>query len=337
MARATDLHFAIRLFHDREPSVQYSFPNGNDPPDIHTGQSIVAGSNIITGASGWTSDILGGERIQAAYGRDGTLGSNDDDNSGWYRAFPRQGCYVGAVRDTFVIVVDAYVNQTGVASIIASSTLNKTAHGFVAGDTVVLAGVSTTTGIVNDTEYFVSATGLTANAFRLAATSGGTPITFGGTADAAITVSGGAPIDAGYSYNNASPPADVGAHALNVRTWNYATVNPHPVNNCMLRYGAWCGYAKSGPNHDGDGHILWQQQNFTSFNLKAITDDLPNGVGEVDSAIVPGNTLFFDDRDIADDIAGFGLGYLSKKRWGNFIAATSCSVVDAGTQGYFGA
>lgn len=77
---------------------------------------------------------------------------------------------------------------TAVSSTIASSLFNKTTHGLVANDTIVFTGLSTTTGVTNGVVYFVSATSLTANAFRVAATAGGTAITLGGTTDAAITV-----------------------------------------------------------------------------------------------------------------------------------------------------
>lgn len=95
-----------------------------------------------------------------------------------------EGFYVGAG-------LGLSANASTLASVtttIATSLLNKTAHGLVAGDTITLSGIATTTGITNGTLYYVSATGLTANAFRVAATSGGTAITFGGTADSAITV-----------------------------------------------------------------------------------------------------------------------------------------------------
>lgn len=77
---------------------------------------------------------------------------------------------------------------TSVSTTIASSLFNKTAHGLVANDTITFSGIATTTGVTNGTVYYVSATGLTANAFRVATTSGGTAITLGGTTDAAITV-----------------------------------------------------------------------------------------------------------------------------------------------------
>lgn len=58
--------------------------------------------------------------------------------------------------------------------------VNATAHGKLAGDQVVfnVSGGSLPTGLVAGTVYFVSATGLTANAFQVSATSGGASLNF---------------------------------------------------------------------------------------------------------------------------------------------------------------
>lgn len=138
----------------------------------------------------------------------------------------------------------------------------------------------------------------------------------------------------GYTYNNAAPPVPTPLVPLTVRWWD-STVDPAPINNSLLRYGGWTMYAKSGV--DAEGTLIVQQQNFTSFNLRAITDNNATGSGQVNLAITPGNALFFCDADIKDNVAGFGLGYLSRKRWDNYEAAVSCSNVDSGTQAYVGA
>lgn len=138
----------------------------------------------------------------------------------------------------------------------------------------------------------------------------------------------------GYTYNNASPPTPTPTVPLTVRWWD-STVDPAPINNSLLRYGGWAMYAKSGV--DAEGTLVVQQQNFTSFNLRAVTDNNATGSGMVNIAITPGNALFFSDADVRDNVAGFGLGYLSRKRWDNFEAAVSCSNVDSGTQAYVGA
>lgn len=51
--------------------------------------------------------------------------------------------------------------------------VGKVAHGLVAGDIVEFDTIVTTTGISTGTEYYVIASGLTADAFKISATKGG--------------------------------------------------------------------------------------------------------------------------------------------------------------------
>lgn len=62
---------------------------------------------------------------------------------------------------------------------LAGDLLQSPAHGLVAGNSVLVwatIGSALPTGIAEDTEYFVIATGLTTDAFKLSATSGGSAI-----------------------------------------------------------------------------------------------------------------------------------------------------------------
>lgn len=77
---------------------------------------------------------------------------------------------------------------TSVSRTTGNNTFDKTSHGLVAGDCITFTGLATTTGVLNGVTYFVSATGLTANAFRVAASNGGAAIALGGTTDSSITV-----------------------------------------------------------------------------------------------------------------------------------------------------
>ena len=66
--------------------------------------------------------------------------------------------------------------------------VNYTAHGYLAGDPVVFGGTVLPAEIVAGTVYFVHATGLTANAFSVSATSGGARInTSGGSGTPTVT------------------------------------------------------------------------------------------------------------------------------------------------------
>lgn len=95
-------------------------------------------------------------------------------NEGWYVC---SGCQITANASTI----------TGISTTVASSLLNKTAHGLVVGDSVTLTGLTgATTGISNATLYYVVATGFTVNAFRVATTQGGAALPFGGSNESTV-------------------------------------------------------------------------------------------------------------------------------------------------------
>lgn len=78
---------------------------------------------------------------------------------------------------------------------LATDTISYTAHGLSAGDQITYnnGGGTTATGLTNGTTYFVIASGLTANAFKVSATSGGAAVDITGTGNNAqyfIKVSG---------------------------------------------------------------------------------------------------------------------------------------------------
>lgn len=60
----------------------------------------------------------------------------------------------------------------------ATDLINLNAHGFVSGQAVTFATLTGGTGLTAGTTYYVMATGLTTNAFKVSATSGGTAIDF---------------------------------------------------------------------------------------------------------------------------------------------------------------
>lgn len=71
-----------------------------------------------------------------------------------------------------------YKGTTKAATIVAATaTFTSVAHGYVAGDRIVLQTLVTTTGLSTFTYYYVIATGLTADDFKLSATSGGSALT----------------------------------------------------------------------------------------------------------------------------------------------------------------
>lgn len=70
-----------------------------------------------------------------------------------------------------------FAETTQAVTLTASSDLiGLTAHGFSAGDIVVLPTVVTSTGIAALTKYYVIATSMTSNAFKVSTTSGGSAV-----------------------------------------------------------------------------------------------------------------------------------------------------------------
>ena len=102
------------------------------------------------------------------------------------------------------------IPTTGIT--IGTDTIAYTAHGLSAGDAVKYfhGGGTAATGLTNNTTYYVIASGLTANAFKVSATDGGTTIDISGTgnnaqyfelATAVATIQATAVADQGYSAN----------------------------------------------------------------------------------------------------------------------------------------
>jgi hypothetical protein len=99
------------------------------------------------------------------------------------------------------------IPTTGIT--IATDTIAYTAHGLSAGDAVKYfhGGGTAATGLTNNTTYYVIASGLTANAFKVSATDGGTTVDISGTgnnaqyfelATAVATIQATAVADQGY-------------------------------------------------------------------------------------------------------------------------------------------
>lgn len=88
-------------------------------------------------------------------------------------------------------------NKTGTATA-SSDDVNVTSHGFSSGDVVTFSGLTGGAGITAGWIYFVISTGLTANAFRVAETPGGTAVDVtsdasGLTVNRLVEISGGSP------------------------------------------------------------------------------------------------------------------------------------------------
>lgn len=90
----------------------------------------------------------------------------------WY---PIVGFAGSQVQYSTVGIVRALTSPYGAA---ATDLLTSTAHGLAVGDRVSFTTLTGGTGLATDTPYFVIASGLTANAFKVSTTSGGSAVNF---------------------------------------------------------------------------------------------------------------------------------------------------------------
>lgn len=82
----------------------------------------------------------------------------------------------GGSNFTIAIPASADLAFTGATGSAATDLITKTAHGLVAGDRVYFTTLTGGTGLSLNTNYFVIATGLTADAFAVSTTSGGAAV-----------------------------------------------------------------------------------------------------------------------------------------------------------------
>lgn len=85
---------------------------------------------------------------------------------------------VTAGGSVFTIAIPATTEPsfTGATISAATNLVTKTAHGLVAGDRIYFTALTGGTGLSLNKDYFVLASGLTANAFKVSATSGGAEV-----------------------------------------------------------------------------------------------------------------------------------------------------------------
>lgn len=86
--------------------------------------------------------------------------------------------------------VGVFQQQAGkaVTGVAATNLLTAAAHGYAAGDLVAFSALNGGAGLAINTPYFVIATGLTANDFKIARTPGGTEIDFTTAVSAVSTI-----------------------------------------------------------------------------------------------------------------------------------------------------
>lgn len=119
-----------------------------------------------------------------------------------------------------------YAPKQAVTLTISSDLIGRVAHGYLAGDTVSFSDIATTTGIDDDSIYFVIASGLTADVFKVSTTLGGSTVnlaTGDGTAKVHLV---GRAYSAPSTHRTAQSASDVDTTKTNSGAFSdqYATV-----------------------------------------------------------------------------------------------------------------
>jgi hypothetical protein len=165
---ATAIGF-LRL-HSAFPGTSGANEISGGSPTAYTGKAVTWGSasdGVRTQTGGATFDIPPSTTVKYVSGADAATAGN------FYAVWPLGG----ADKEMQVDVTNNLILSEG--------------HGFAAGDRVVFLGLGGTMPppLVEGTEYFVLAAGLTADKFAISATSGGTAITLTGKGDTRAVVS----------------------------------------------------------------------------------------------------------------------------------------------------
>src|SRR3990167_5476562 len=127
--------------------------------------NVTAGSATAAGTGVLWSDVVEGDWLAVGT----TVGVIDSVNAG-YDTITLKDAWAGSANPVVTI------------SIASPAVVSRTAHGYVAGQEIRLATTGALpTGLTAGTTYYVIAAGLTADAFELSATAGGTAINTSGT------------------------------------------------------------------------------------------------------------------------------------------------------------
>jgi len=121
---------------------------------------------------------------QLVFQRDNQGGENSDSLAiPWQATFVAKDPSITATAPQDTVFPDTVI-VTGVTATASSDLVNKTAHGLITDDRIYFTTLTGGAGLVLGTPYYVLASGLTANAFKVSLTSGGAAINI--TTDATV-------------------------------------------------------------------------------------------------------------------------------------------------------
>lgn len=164
------------LFQSYVVSGAYALSKTDDVATYATSNSIYETCRKNAGDSSFRKDLIGisittepliGGSVIVAYKVDADL----DDSAAWKIIMTHS--VVGAISDSAVNIE----GRTATMTIASPAVVSLTSHGLSAGDQIYFTtDGALPTGVVASTIYFVISTGLTTDAFRFSATSGGSAI-----------------------------------------------------------------------------------------------------------------------------------------------------------------
>jgi len=132
-------------------------------------------------------------------------------------ANPACGTYPGATATDSLNVCSAKAGGAVTITIASPAVFTRTAHGFAAGDKIRLSTTGTLpNGLATLTDYYVIATGLTANTFQVSLSAGGAAVNTTGTQSGTHTASNLQAIYPGYSNYSCSSAASCSAGSTNI-------------------------------------------------------------------------------------------------------------------------
>jgi hypothetical protein len=145
--------------------------NGAAPSNIFVPITTVDPADALA----WTATLPAGP-FSFVGASSGT--TNPTSSSGATLAASLAGLTPATYTRTMVVRARIGADVTGVTGTAATDLINKTAHGLVAGSRIAFSALTGGAGLSVDTGYYVIASGLTADAFKVSTTVGGAAVNF---------------------------------------------------------------------------------------------------------------------------------------------------------------
>ena len=197
------------------------------------------------------------------------------------------------------------VDDAGEATVqfLGSNLVTKSGHGLTAGKKVVFAATTGVSGVTINTTYYVISSGLTASAFKISATSGGSAITINGTGTGTIMVPW---IDPTTATNNPDQIDDLWHATINGRGQMFTATNTNTlityVTNAMmdiiLRAGSQAAVGVANVNMTKTNNAVY----VSSYNANGWYGDVRKYTVDLTAISVDTSASVWSARDVLEDM-----------------------------------